>query len=364
MGMRKLAAVTEFTATLSLTMIVKEYTPAPTSDRFKRAGDEAEKQMAFYLRRAFGDNPNVHVFNNLRLEHEGEVVQIDHLIFHRAGFVIVESKSVTSSVRINDREEWARQWNGRWSGMPSPVLQAKRQADLLRTLLQAHKVDLRNKILFGLKQGGFGAFIIDVVVAISDSGVIQHRGKLPEVKKADQVPDHVKALLTEHSQLAHPLSRDKRSEEWGFNLSPEEFTRISAFLRTRHRDAKLEAPSPETEVTPSPRPFGRHAPVEESPQPERHVPPASQPEVVTPTPAPPQVLTTPVVVQCGKCGSGDVEIKFGHSYYLHCRSCDGNSPIKLTCPSCSGRQRIRKSGMKFYAECAACQTSQLHFTNP
>lgn len=69
-------------------------------------------------------------------------------------------------------------------------------------------------------------------------------------------------------------------------------------------------------------------------------------------------------MQCGKCGSGDVEIKFGHSYYLHCRACDGNSPIKLTCPSCGGRQRIRKSGMKFYAECATCQTSQLHFTNP
>lgn len=222
-------------------MIVKEYTLAPTSDRFQRAGDEAEKQMAFYLRRAFADNPNVHIFNNLRLEHGSEVAQIDHLIFHRSGFIIVESKSVTSSIRINDRQEWARQWNGRWSGMPSPVLQAKRQADLLRTLLQAHKVDLRNKILFGLKQGGFTGFIIDVVVAISDSGVIQHRGKLTEVRKADQIPDLVKELMASHSRAASLLSKESRKDEMGFTLSPEEFTRISAFLRTRHRERQPEA---------------------------------------------------------------------------------------------------------------------------
>ncbi len=347
-------------------MIVKEYTPAPTSDRFKRAGDEAEKQMAFYLRRAFGDNPNVHVFNNLRLEHEGEVVQIDHLIFHRAGFVIVESKSVTSSVRINDREEWARQWNGRWSGMPSPVLQAKRQADLLRILLQAHKVDLRNKILFGLKQGGFMAFIIDVVVAISDQGVIQHRGKLPEVKKADQVPDHVKALLAEHSQLAHPLSRDKRSEEWGFNLSPEEFTRISTFLRTRHRDVKADVASNESglEGASMPRHTGRHFPATEKPQADHQRRAQQIDEVVTPSPHAHPAATSPVTMQCSKCGSADVEIKFGHSYYLHCRKCNGNSPIKLTCPTCGSQVRTRKSGKQFYRECTQCDASDLYFTNP
>lgn len=40
-------------------------------------------------------------------------------MLHRSGAVIIESKSVTSAVRINERSEWARAWNGRWSGMPS-----------------------------------------------------------------------------------------------------------------------------------------------------------------------------------------------------------------------------------------------------
>ncbi|MFD1732160.1 nuclease-related domain-containing protein [Deinococcus malanensis] len=71
------------------------------------------------MRRAYGSDPDVHVFHNLRFERGQEAAQIDHLVLHRSGAIIVESKSVTSAVRINEREEWARQWNGRWAGMPS-----------------------------------------------------------------------------------------------------------------------------------------------------------------------------------------------------------------------------------------------------
>lgn len=352
-------------------MIVKESTPAPTTDRFQRAGDDAEKQMAHYLRRAFGDNPTVHVFNNLRVEHGGEVAQIDHLVFHRAGFIIIESKSVTSSVRINDREEWARQWNGRWSGMPSPVLQARRQADLIRALLQAHKVDLRNKILFGLKQGGFTGFIIDVVVAISDSGVIQHRGKLPEVKKADQVPDHIKGLIADHARVASLLSRETRPDEMGFNLTPEEFAKISAFLRARHTERQSGTPIPELVDEPSPK-VGRHAPqprteVNAEPRPAVTASPPAQMTAPAPTSSPrPEENQSPTsqTFQCSKCSGHDLEIKFGRSYYFHCRTCNGNTALKLTCPTCQATAKTRKSGLNFYRECPTCQTSELYFRNP
>ncbi|KQR18783.1 nuclease-related domain-containing protein [Deinococcus sp. Leaf326] len=330
-------------------MIVKEHHPARSSDPLQRAGDAAEAQMAHYLKRAFGDDSGIHVFHNLRFEHEGEVAQIDHLVLHRAGMIIVESKSVTSAVRINDRDEWARQWNGRWQGMASPVLQARRQAELLRSFMQAHKEGLRNKILLGLKQGGFKAFMIDVVVAISDQGLVECREGRPEVRKADQVPDRVRELMTEHSKLAHPFSRDKRSEQWGFNLASEEFARISAFLRAKHQEVKpvrcAGEEDPASSVLPAPKAV---APT--------HFPPSLAPSRA--------VSPSAVRVQCGKCQGQDVEIKFGHTYYLKCRQCDGNTPIKLTCPRCQGLQRTRKSGRQFFAECAPCQTSSLYFTNP
>lgn len=330
-------------------MIAKEYTPPATTDRFQKAGDEAELQMAHYLKRAFGSDPNVHVFNNLRLEHEGEIAQIDHLIFHRAGFILIESKSVTSSVRINERDEWAREWNGKWSGMPSPVLQGRRQADLLRALLQANKVSLRNKMLFGLKQGGFSGFLMDVVVAISDRGVIQYQGQLEDVKKADQVPDHIKALIQSHNRAANVLSNNAHRGNVGVDLKPEEVARIVAFLQSSHKERQggSQGTAP---AAPSPNVVAETAAPSEAK--------ASAPSTTMPTPA------TNRAFACSKCNSGDLEIKFGHSYYFHCRQCGGNTPIKLTCPKCGEQTRTRKSGKQFFRECKACGTSELYFTNP
>lgn len=63
-------------------MIVKELDWFISQDRFAKAGREAEEQMSFYLRRAFADNQNIYVLNDLRLEYEDDAAQIDHLILH------------------------------------------------------------------------------------------------------------------------------------------------------------------------------------------------------------------------------------------------------------------------------------------
>ncbi|WP_189011088.1 nuclease-related domain-containing protein [Deinococcus malanensis] len=352
-------------------MIVKDHQAPPTSDRFQRAGDEAEKQMAFYLRRAYGSDPDVHVFHNLRFERGQEAAQIDHLVLHRSGAIIVESKSVTSAVRINEREEWARQWNGRWAGMPSPVLQAKRQADFLRSFLDAHKEDLLGKALFGLKQKTFRAFVIDVVVAISDQGVVQHKGKLPDVRKADQVPDRVRQLIADHIQLAHPLSKDPRSNTWGVTITPEELARVSAFLRARHTprvqegDPTASAPAGSTLSAPTAT-YGRYATPPPGASPALSVsvepPPPSAP--VSVPPAPMATASGPSAVTCRHCQSSNVEVAYGkYGYYIKCLDCDGNTRIQLTCPTCQAKAKLRKAGSEFFAECSACDSSTLYHRN-
>jgi hypothetical protein len=327
-------------------MIVKEHQASPSSDRFRQAGDRAEGQMAFYLRRAFGSDPNVHVFNNLRLEHAGEVGQIDHLIVHKGGMVIVESKSVTSAVRINDREEWSRQWNGRWQGMPSPVLQAQRQADFLRGYLNAQREDLLNRMMFG-KQPSFRAFLIEVLVAISDQGVIQAEGDRPEIRKADQVPERLKEMLREQASLANPLSLrfDKRSLNEGFNLAPDELTRVISFLRNRHVDAPASQPQPPEAV---------HSPLSAVAPPEP-VPVAAEPAQA----APPAGRD----FRCKSCQGRHLQIQFGKSYYFKCLDCGGNTAIHLTCTQCGAAARTRKQGKDFFAECSNGH-SERYFVNP
>ena len=70
--------------------------------------------------------------------------------------------------------------------MPSPVLQAKRQEAFLRRYLYEHVESLLDKLL-GF-QTYFGAMAVDILVAISDQGVIERprRLELPEVHKADR----------------------------------------------------------------------------------------------------------------------------------------------------------------------------------
>lgn len=217
-------------------MIVKELDPfPPTADPRERAGRVAEEHMAFYLRRAFAADPDVRIFNGIRLEHAGDAAQVDHLVLHKWGLVVIESKSVTTRVKINAQGEWTRLVQGSWRGMPSPVLQAQRQADFVRARLKENVAHLLDRML-GL-QMQFGAMPLDVLVAISDGGMID-RGSttLPQVCKADQVPQEVQALVDRYrkSNGAIGLLLGSTRHMW-HTLHPDEMTRLVMFFRHQHR---------------------------------------------------------------------------------------------------------------------------------
>lgn len=189
-------------------MISKERDPAEHEVKapFARAGAKAEEQMAFYLRRSFYEHRDIHVLNDLRFEDStGDSAQIDHLIVHKYGFIFIESKSVTTGVKVNKQGEWIRFWNKRPQGMPSPVQQAKRQVEFLQRALNANAEDLSGKML-GLIQKRFSGYIWDVLVAISDSGTITRDVEVPELCKADQVTERIKSRFQELKKAASPLS--------------------------------------------------------------------------------------------------------------------------------------------------------------
>ena len=119
--------------------------------------------MAHYLHRRFANDRDVHVLHGLRLEDREQreqdgspgVCQIDHLIVHRWGMFIVESKSVTGEVRIrpdgSGGDEWSRVYRGREKGMPSPIRQAERQGEFLRTILRRNRDELLGRMPLGLR---------------------------------------------------------------------------------------------------------------------------------------------------------------------------------------------------------------------
>lgn len=66
-------------------MIIKELDSFHSEDKYAKAGRAAEQQMAFYLKRYFGEMPDVHVLNNVYLEDDGDAAQADHVVIHEFG---------------------------------------------------------------------------------------------------------------------------------------------------------------------------------------------------------------------------------------------------------------------------------------
>jgi hypothetical protein len=305
-------------------LILKELDPFTGSDKFAVAGRRAEEQMAHYLKRFFGSHPEVDVLNYLRIDLQGEVAQMDHLVLHPFGLTIVESKSVAGSVQIKDDGQWIRWFNKQPQGMRSPVTQARMQAMLLKELLSRT-----------VKQKGFFDVVdFEVLVAISDSGTIQwpSSGSLPEVCKADQVPEKILQKL------------EQRRAAGGEILSPEHRRAIADFLQSIHRPLREDslakgAPGGEPDPT---------APVAN----EDSGPHAQESGAGLPAKA------------CKHCGGVDLEAQYGKfGYYFACRACEKNTGIKFSCPACGGEGRIRKNGKEFFAECKSCEASALFHKN-
>ena len=333
-------------------MILKELDPVETADPLVKAGRKAEEQMAHYLRRAFGDLPEVYLFHDLRLERDGDAAQIDHLLLHRYGVVIIESKSVSTQVEVNERGEWCRNFRGQRRGMPSPIEQARRQGEFLRVYLQEHREQLRNRALFGRLQGGFRNMPIEVLVAISDDGVIRRpkRPELPEVLKADQIPGRVQELLKEHRRANSFFNVNLN--EGAYEFSPDEVPRICAFLLQHHRPRRGGG-GPAARLDPGPA---------ASQGPAAPAPAAPAPRDGSHAPAPP--ARADEQHRCRTCQSDRLSVEWGrYGYYFKCLACSGNTPIRETCGSCGEKEKLRKSGRQFFAECAACATSRPYFLN-
>lgn len=338
--------------------IVKPFTQPIESSRssYLRAGAAAEKQMAHYLHRSFANDSDVLVLHGLRLEDQEQpeqdgspgVCQIDHLVVHRYGMFIVESKSVTEEVCIrpdgSGGSEWSRMYRGQEKGMPSPIRQAERQSEFLRTILRRNRDKLLGrmplgtrtlaKVLNGTDRRGFGYMPIQPVIAISDQGRIRRGGGWKEprkpfrvfVTKADEVPEKIKMELERHRKGSSVL-RQSLSEYGLWSMQENEANQVAEFLAERHVDRSR------TPRATRPRDMGLGANAAE--------------------------------VVCKHCGGTDLHARYYHGYYWRCGDCNGTMNMPTVCPSCgaTGRGgkgvRIRKKGKDYFRVCETCETSEV-----
>jgi hypothetical protein len=116
--------------------------------RARRSGLKGEADSAYLIDFHFGDSaPNWAVLHDLRIEVDGLVAQIDHLMINRVlEMYVLETKRFHAGVRINDEGEFER-WNSfrnRYEGLPSPLLQNERHIDLLKRAIA--KLDMPTRL--------------------------------------------------------------------------------------------------------------------------------------------------------------------------------------------------------------------------
>ena len=317
-------------------MILKEVDEQAALDKYQKAGLSAEKQMAFYLKRAFGNEENVLVINSLRLEKLDDAAQIDHLILHEYGMIIIESKSVSTKVAVNEYGEWVRLVDGKAQGMPSPVKQAQRQAEFLKNYLTPFTDVLLKKVI-GI-QLKFDKMPIDLIVAISDQGIINRPKKqteeLDHIRKADQVVDKINEILAVYKKEDALL---RLSLKTPYYLGKTGRKNTSQFLLKRHKPYTSGAPQKTVAKKTAPQ---QKAQQEVVPNADKKWP------------------------KCGKCNGSSVEVVYGkYGYYIKCKECEQNTAIKKVCPSCNDKLRVRKQKENFFLECGKCETSDLFHKN-
>lgn len=91
----------------------------------------SEYEINFYLK----DSKNWAVIHDLRIEHNGRVAQIDHLLINRLLDVfVIETKNFSADLQINEQGEFTAWYNKKPIGIPSPLAQNDKHIDVLKAL--------------------------------------------------------------------------------------------------------------------------------------------------------------------------------------------------------------------------------------
>lgn len=315
-------------------MIAKEKVQIAANSPTSVAGDKQERDVAFYLRREFKDHPSVFIFNDLKITHNDENAQIDHLILYPYGFILIESKSITGEVKVNKHEEWTRSYRGNWQGMPSPIKQVELQQKLLKELLQENKASILKTIMF--KQQSFRWRCWDSVCAVSSNAIIDrdsmHKGVSDKLVKSEFLVEKLNKMMNIKNSIVETLTFDTRP---GFCSSDLES--IKCFLLA-HAPNVAHANNDTCPVAPKP---------------------VVEKELVQTTSAKDAVAKS-IKLACRKCGcDSKLEAMYGrYGYYVKCHMCQGNTPMKQPCISCGEQTaKVQKRGEKYSLICEQCKIS-------
>ena len=368
-------------------MILKEKEVVYSYDKRQQAGDKQEQDVAFYLRRAFKDSEDIFIFNDLRVEHNDEVAQIDHLVLYIYGFILIESKSITGEVKVNVNEEWSRSYNEKWSGIKSPIKQVELQQRLLRELLFEKRHEILPKKLFGKLQQSFGRRCWDNICAVSSNAIVD-RKNMPKAVSSQLVKSEF--LIDKINEVMN-LPANKVTNFFSMNSRPDfktdELEKISRFLIKSHSSTPLV--NQQSQIISSDD-INRHTPdaleankvsrldvIEETLNETAYQHNQLEENNLNASIASPVQLAQPILNEettldpnlsllvCKSCHTNHnlIASPGRYGYYVKCSNCQINTAMKKQCSCCSStKTKVSKKKDSYYLLCSDCGTKDLIFT--
>jgi len=133
-----------------------------------QSGMKGEAEAAYEMNFHFGASKNWMLIHDLRIECEGRVAQIDHLILNRFMEIYVcESKRFSEGVGINEHGEFSAFYGGKPYGVPSPLEQNNRHILVLESVFKSGMVAPPKRLGFNITPSLLGLVLVSKGARIS-----------------------------------------------------------------------------------------------------------------------------------------------------------------------------------------------------
>ena len=173
------------------------------------------------------------VIHDLRLEVDGRVAQVDHLIIDRLLTIwVCESKHFAGGVGVNDHGEWVTFFGGRPNGIPSPIDQNRRHVAVLHDVFERKLVEPKKRLGMTIKPQ------FKSVILVSNNARISR----PKTKAAAAAVDELDSVM-KVEKLQAAIDRDAESRSvtaMARVVSSETIERLARDLVALHRPIRMD----------------------------------------------------------------------------------------------------------------------------
>lgn len=188
-----------------------------------KVGHRAERETAYILDFCFGYSDKYIVMHGLRLELNGRVAQIDHLVITQGyGVYILETKSLSGTVRVQADGTFARKFRLQDDYVPisSPIEQVTRHRLLLEELFK-HHIEAPRALFIKVMPRYY-----PVIILHNTSKFYPHPStKMPNVMNKDMI----RSFIINNVKNERPLA-----------LKPSTLWRIGAGILAFHVDKRYD----------------------------------------------------------------------------------------------------------------------------